>query len=141
MLKECKLYACASGTLGLHLSRAPWDPYPWVSEVQKGSSAQQAGMRNGDTVLELNGCDILGQKIFEIAEQIRQHWINGAAYLTVMIWRNKSNKKSSSCKKLTACDEMEDELNEVSCKILCELIKFETKRFQTKTSLATKGAI
>ncbi|XP_037943716.1 putative uncharacterized protein DDB_G0286901 [Teleopsis dalmanni] len=91
MLKLCKIYGCINGTLGLHLSRAPWDPYPWVSNVQKGSSAYRAGLRTGDTVLEFNGCDVLGQKIFEIAARLQEHWQSGASYVTVVIWRNKSN--------------------------------------------------
>ncbi|XP_012155995.2 uncharacterized protein LOC105664722 [Ceratitis capitata] len=90
MLKICKINACPNGTLGLHLSRAPWDPYPWVSGIQEGSSAEEAGMRVGDTVLEFNGNDVLGQKILEIANRIRAHWQSGATDVTVVIWRNQT---------------------------------------------------
>ncbi|CAD6994382.1 unnamed protein product, partial [Ceratitis capitata] len=90
MLKICKINACPNGTLGLHLSRAPWDPYPWVSGIQEGSSAEEAGMRVGDTVLEFNGNDVLGQKILEIANRIRAHWQSGATDVTVVIWRNET---------------------------------------------------
>ncbi|XP_018791875.1 PREDICTED: uncharacterized protein LOC108970763 [Bactrocera latifrons] len=95
MLKICKINACPNGTLGLHLSRAPWDPYPWVSGIQEGSSAEEAGMRVGDTVLEFNGNDVLGQKIFEIASRIREHWQSGATDVSVVIWRNQTEEDSS----------------------------------------------
>ncbi|XP_039966898.1 uncharacterized protein LOC120778914 [Bactrocera tryoni] len=102
MLKICKINACPNGTLGLHLSRAPWDPYPWVSGIQEGSSAEEAGMRVGDTVLEFNGNDVLGQKIFEIASRIREHWQSGATDVSVVIWRNQAEEVSS-------CSEDNDE--------------------------------
>ncbi|XP_011178230.2 uncharacterized protein LOC105209511 [Zeugodacus cucurbitae] len=105
MLKICKINACPNGTLGLHLSRAPWDPYPWVSGIQEGSSAEEAGMRVGDTVLEFNGSDVLGQKIFEIANRIREHWQSGATDVTVVIWRKQAEEDSS-------CDEDADENTE-----------------------------
>ena len=92
MLSECKLFNCETGTLGLHLSRAPWDPYPWVSNIQPGSTAENAGIRVGDTVMQLNGLDVLGKKISEIAEKLREHWDSGAAYVTIAIWRSKTNQ-------------------------------------------------
>lgn len=52
-IRMCFVRGDANGMLGLHLSRAPWDPYPWVSEVQTDSSAFEAGIRVGDCVLEV----------------------------------------------------------------------------------------
>lgn len=52
-LRTCYVRGDADGMLGLHLSRAPWDPYPWVSGVQGGSSAAAAGINVGDCVLEV----------------------------------------------------------------------------------------
>lgn len=52
-LRTCYVRSDADGMLGLHLSRAPWDPYPWISSVQIGSSAAAAGIRVGDCVLEV----------------------------------------------------------------------------------------
>lgn len=99
MLKSYKIYTCTNGTLGLHLSRAPWDPYPWVSSIQKDSNSYQAGLRIGDCLLELNGQDVLGMKISEIAALLKNHWLNESSnYVTVVIWRNKcsNNKKHSN---------------------------------------------
>lgn len=52
-LRTCYVLGDEDGMLGLHLSRAPWDPYPWVSGVQSGSSAAAAGISVGDCVLEV----------------------------------------------------------------------------------------
>uniref|UniRef100_A0A1A9ZZS0 PDZ domain-containing protein n=1 Tax=Glossina pallidipes TaxID=7398 RepID=A0A1A9ZZS0_GLOPL len=75
MLKSFQIHTYENGTLGLHLTRAPWDPYPWISSIQTGSSAYAAGLRIGDTVLEFNSCDILGLKISEIALLLKSHWL------------------------------------------------------------------
>ncbi|XP_017484416.1 PREDICTED: uncharacterized protein LOC108373086 [Rhagoletis zephyria] len=107
MLKICKINACPNGTLGLHLSRAPWDPYPWVSGIQEGSSAEEAGMCVGDTVLEFNGNDVLGKKIFEIATRIREHWQSGATDVTVVIWRREV-EADSCCSDENEEDDDED---------------------------------
>ncbi|XP_030370976.1 uncharacterized protein LOC115621459 [Scaptodrosophila lebanonensis] len=87
MLQLCTIYGGANGTLGLNLSRAPWDPYPWVSGVQEGSNAQQSGVCLGDTLLELNGFDVLGLRISELATRLRDHWQSGANCVTMMMWR------------------------------------------------------
>ena len=52
-MRKCYVKGDADGMLGLHLSRAPWDPYPWVSGVQNGSNAHEAGIKVGDCVLEV----------------------------------------------------------------------------------------
>lgn len=39
---------------GFHLSRSKWDPYPYISRVDKESYAAHAGLREGDCVLEVN---------------------------------------------------------------------------------------
>ncbi|XP_034130880.1 uncharacterized protein LOC117585491 isoform X2 [Drosophila guanche] len=90
MLQLCTIYACANGTLGLNLSRAPWDPYPWVSGVQEKSNAERGGVRIGDTLLELNGVDILGLRISELANRLAEHWHSGAECVTLMMWRQQA---------------------------------------------------
>lgn len=30
---------------GFHLTRSPWDPYPWISYVEPGSIADKSGLR------------------------------------------------------------------------------------------------
>ncbi|KAH8358859.1 hypothetical protein KR093_002958 [Drosophila rubida] len=86
MLQQC-IIKSPDGALGLNLSRAPWDPYPWVSGVQAESNAQLAGVRIGDTLLQLNGIDVLGMRISELANRLREHWLTGAEHATMMMWR------------------------------------------------------
>lgn len=52
-LRLCCIQWDSQTTLGLHLSRAPWDPYPWISDVTPDSTAYAAGIRSGDCVLEV----------------------------------------------------------------------------------------
>lgn len=96
MLNLCKINACSDGMLGLHLSRAPWDPYPWVSGIQDTSTAYLAGIRIGDTILEVNGFDIVGQKISELAALIRGHWKSGANDVQFLVWRHKTEPNVST---------------------------------------------
>ncbi|KAG5897400.1 hypothetical protein JTB14_013492 [Gonioctena quinquepunctata] len=56
---------------GFQLSRGKWDPYPWVSSVDKESAASFAGLKSGDCVLEVNGEDVIGKRISEIAEIVK----------------------------------------------------------------------
>lgn len=56
---------------GFHLSRSKWDPYPWISAVEEASPADDAGVKNGDCVLEVNGEDIVGKKISDVAEIVK----------------------------------------------------------------------
>ncbi|XP_032595782.1 uncharacterized protein LOC6568014 isoform X1 [Drosophila grimshawi] len=86
MLQQCTIKA-PNGALGLNLSRAPWDPYPWVSGVQAESNAQLGGVCIGDTLLQLNGRDVLGMRISELATRLREHWLSGADQVTLMMWR------------------------------------------------------
>jgi hypothetical protein len=39
---------------GFHLSRSKWDPYPYISQVDKDSFALSSGLQEGDCVLEVN---------------------------------------------------------------------------------------
>ncbi|XP_075222939.1 uncharacterized protein LOC142325279 [Lycorma delicatula] len=69
-LRVCTVTRPLEGSCGFHLSRTTWDPYPWVSEVESGSAAEIAGLQVGDCVLEVNGEDVLGQRIGEVALQV-----------------------------------------------------------------------
>lgn len=71
MLKLFELNVSGDGTLGLDLSRAPWDPYPWISHIRNESNAYAVGLRTGDTLVELNGCNVLGLRIVEIADLLK----------------------------------------------------------------------
>lgn len=39
---------------GFHLSRSKWDPYPYISRVDKDSFASTSGLKEGDCLLEVN---------------------------------------------------------------------------------------
>lgn len=80
--------------LGLHLSRSPWDPYPWC-DVQQKSIAYEAGIRSGDCLLEVNGDDILGKRIIEVANKIKENsgvslllWNAGTDHVSILINRD-----------------------------------------------------
>ncbi|KAJ1521651.1 hypothetical protein ONE63_003297 [Megalurothrips usitatus] len=70
-VRLCEVVRPAAASCGFHLSRTKWDPYPWVSVVEAGSAAHQAGLQVGDCLLEVNGEDVVGQKISEIASRVR----------------------------------------------------------------------
>lgn len=53
-LRLCYVRGSADCQLGLHLSRTPCDPYPWISAVIAGSKAHLAGLRTGDCILEVS---------------------------------------------------------------------------------------
>lgn len=42
------------GGFGFLLSRSKWDPYPYVSKIDEGSSASSSGIKEGDCVLEVS---------------------------------------------------------------------------------------
>lgn len=44
----------ATNGFGFHLSRSKWDPYPYISRVDKDSFASASGLKEGDCVLEVN---------------------------------------------------------------------------------------
>jgi hypothetical protein len=50
--------------------------------VESGSPAETAGLQAGDCVLEVNGEDVLGQRIEEVASRVRAR----ADRVTLMLW-------------------------------------------------------
>uniref|UniRef100_A0A336M0R2 CSON007078 protein n=1 Tax=Culicoides sonorensis TaxID=179676 RepID=A0A336M0R2_CULSO len=75
--------------LGLHLSRAVWDPYPWISDVGVNTSAEKAGIRVGDLLLEVNGYDILGHSVAEVAQKIKETQKNDEFNeVTLLLWNS-----------------------------------------------------
>lgn len=44
----------ATSGFGFHLSRSKWDPYPYISRVDKDSYASASGLKEGDCLLEVN---------------------------------------------------------------------------------------
>lgn len=41
-------------SFGFLLSRSKWDPYPYISRIDKDSPASTSGLKEGDCVLEVN---------------------------------------------------------------------------------------
>lgn len=138
MLQHC-IIKSPNGALGLNLSRAPWDPYPWVSGVQAESNAQLAGVCIGDTLLQLNGLDVLGMRISELANRLREHWLTGAEHATMMMWRQQPNPSGSSDDPNEAAHAVQHGINQQSlqkfatclqhiaqlleCPVCCDVIK------------------
>ncbi|XP_034485492.1 uncharacterized protein LOC117790242 [Drosophila innubila] len=138
MLQQC-IIKSPNGALGLNLSRAPWDPYPWVSGVQAESNAQLAGVCIGDTLLQLNGIDVLGMRISELANKLREHWLTGAGHATMMMWRQQTNSLGSTEDPNEAAHAVQHGINQQSlqkfatclqhiaqlleCPVCCDVIK------------------
>jgi C-terminal processing protease CtpA/Prc len=90
-LRLCDVARPSDGPCGFHLTRTAWDPYPWVSGVENGSPAETAGLQAGDCVLEVNGEDVLGQRIGEIASRVRAR----ADRVTLLLWNAGSDPQCS----------------------------------------------
>ncbi|KAL0269888.1 UNVERIFIED_CONTAM: hypothetical protein PYX00_007473 [Menopon gallinae] len=74
----------SSGSCGFNLTKSKWDPYPWVSTVESGSPAEMAGVQAGDCLLEVNGEDILGLRVKEVANRVKAR----NETVTVMLWNS-----------------------------------------------------
>ncbi|EDW58326.2 uncharacterized protein [Drosophila virilis] len=138
MLQQCTIKA-PNGALGLNLSRAPWDPYPWVSGVQDESNAQLGGVCIGDTLLQLNGKDVLGMRISELATRLSEHWLTGAEHVTMMMWRQQPSGSISTGDSMESTHVVHHGLNQQSlqkfatclqhiaqlleCPVCCDVIK------------------
>ncbi|XP_063221114.1 uncharacterized protein LOC134530319 [Bacillus rossius redtenbacheri] len=86
-VRGCDVERSASASCGFHLSRTQWDPYPWVSGVEAGSAAEAAGLLSGDCVLEVNGEDVLGLKICDVAEKVKAR----ADRVSLLLWNSGSD--------------------------------------------------
>ncbi|GJQ68062.1 hypothetical protein Trydic_g10682 [Trypoxylus dichotomus] len=116
----------ASGNCGFDLTRSKWDPYPWISSVEFGSAAYNAGLKNGDCVLEVNGEDIIGQRISDIANLVKKD-----EHVTLLLWNVGTDPLCSpealccgpmptNLQRLTAC--MSSILNVLECPICLDTI-------------------
>ncbi|XP_063221111.1 E3 ubiquitin-protein ligase sina-like isoform X2 [Bacillus rossius redtenbacheri] len=91
-VRLCEVKRSASASCGFHLSRTQWDPYPWVSGVEAGSAAEAAGLLSGDCVLEVNGEDVLGLKICDVAEKVKAR----ADRVSLLLWNSGSDPQASA---------------------------------------------
>uniref|UniRef100_A0A182HTF2 RING-type domain-containing protein n=1 Tax=Anopheles arabiensis TaxID=7173 RepID=A0A182HTF2_ANOAR len=125
-LRHCFVPADENGCLGLHLSRTPWDPYPWVSGVVDGSGADLAGVRTGDCVLEANGEDLLGLKVIDIARRVRSRRSSRSAPAGVglLLWNSgfeKNNLNPQSLSRFANC--LQGIAGLLECPICLEVIR------------------
>ena len=74
------------------MTRTKWDPYPWIAGVDEGSPAQAAGLKVGDCVLEVNGEDVLGLRVGEIANRAQ----TTAEFVSMLLWNAGSDSKCDS---------------------------------------------
>ncbi|PNF24137.1 hypothetical protein B7P43_G00603 [Cryptotermes secundus] len=91
-LRLCYVSRPSAGYCGFHLTRTAWDPYPWVSKVESGSAAEAAGLQAGDCVLEVNGEDVLGQRVREVASRVRAK----ADRVTLLLWNAGSDPHTAA---------------------------------------------
>uniref|UniRef100_A0A8D8PAK0 E3 ubiquitin-protein ligase SINAT2 n=1 Tax=Culex pipiens TaxID=7175 RepID=A0A8D8PAK0_CULPI len=125
LLRSVFIPAESGGSLGLHLSRTPWDPYPWVSGVLPGSCAEKAGVRIGDCVLEANGEDLLGLKIIEIAKRVRSDKDRSTKPgVSLLLWNSgfeKNNLNPQSLSRFASC--LQGIAGLLECPVCLEVIR------------------
>lgn len=78
-----------NSSCGFHLTKTMWDAYPWVAFVEHESIANRAGLRPGDCLLNIDGTDVLGLKIKDIAVFINER--KDRNNINLRIWRYESN--------------------------------------------------
>ncbi|EFN89922.1 Probable E3 ubiquitin-protein ligase sina-like CG13030 [Harpegnathos saltator] len=83
-LKMQKINRSSNNSLGFHLTKSKWDPFPWISYVENDSPADLAGLRTGDCLLSVDDVDLLGLKIAEIAVLIRKE---DESHINIDVWR------------------------------------------------------
>nr|XP_003699686.1 PREDICTED: uncharacterized protein LOC100875813 [Megachile rotundata] len=84
-LKNIKETKTKDKSYGFHLTKSKWDPYPWVGCVETGSLADTAGLRPGDCLISIDGKDLVGLKIKQIATLIQCYQDDN---IKLYVWRN-----------------------------------------------------
>ncbi|KAF7991423.1 hypothetical protein HCN44_002985 [Aphidius gifuensis] len=80
---------------GFHVTRSKWDPYPWVGYVEPASVADFSGLRSGDCLLEIDGIDVVGLRVKEIASLIKKE---PGTIINLQVWRNtEQNNYQDTC--------------------------------------------
>lgn len=69
---------------GFNLTRGKWDPYPWICSVETNSVSELAGVKEGECLLSVNGKDVVGEKISDIAEFVK----NGSDRVILLVWNS-----------------------------------------------------
>ncbi|XP_057328562.1 uncharacterized protein LOC130669585 isoform X2 [Microplitis mediator] len=78
---------------GFHLTRSPWDPYPWISYVEPGSIADKSGLKAGDCLLDINATDIVGLRVKEIASLIKRE---PGVTIDLQVWRHDGDENQDT---------------------------------------------
>ncbi|XP_053698770.1 uncharacterized protein LOC128745715 [Sabethes cyaneus] len=125
-LRNVFIQADGNSSLGLHLSRTPWDPYPWISGVTPGSRAEKAGVCVGDCVLEANGEDLLGLKIVDIAKLVKHGKLNQSVKpsISLLLWNSgfeKNNLNPQSLSRFASC--LQSIAGLLECPVCLEIIR------------------
>lgn len=81
-IRICKIEKNRTGSYGFHLTRTKWDPYPWIAGIDDGSIAQASGLKVGDCILEVNGEDVIGLRVGEIANKA----LSAFEHITMLLW-------------------------------------------------------
>ncbi|XP_071866133.1 uncharacterized protein [Bombus fervidus] len=84
ILENIKKTKAIGKSCGFHLTRSKWDPYPWISHIETGSIADHAGLRAGDCLISIDGKDLIGLKVKQIAALIHNY---EGCDLKLFIWR------------------------------------------------------
>ncbi|XP_043600622.1 uncharacterized protein LOC122575580 isoform X2 [Bombus pyrosoma] len=108
ILENIKKTKAIGKSCGFHLTKSKWDPYPWISHIETGSIADHAGLRTGDCLISIDGKDLIGLKVKQIAALV--HHYEGCD-LKLFIWRyiNEGEKETGIAVK--------GPLPEVACKL------------------------
>ncbi|XP_076759704.1 uncharacterized protein LOC143428591 isoform X1 [Xylocopa sonorina] len=90
-LKEAKILG---KTCGFHLTKSKWDPYPWISHIETNSLADIAGLKVGDCLISVDGKDLIGLKIKQIAALVHHY---RECDLKLFVWRyiNEEERKET----------------------------------------------
>ncbi|KAK1122734.1 hypothetical protein K0M31_009176 [Melipona bicolor] len=109
ILKNIKETKTLGKSYGFHLTKSKWDPYPWISHIETGSLADKAGLRAGDCLVSIDGKDLIGLKIKQIAALVHYEKYD----LKLFVWRciNEEEKEKGTGIALKG------PLPEVACKL------------------------
>ncbi|XP_003696028.1 uncharacterized protein LOC100868468 isoform X1 [Apis florea] len=84
ILENIKEAKALGKSCGFHLTKSKWDPYPWINHIEVNSLADIAGLRVGDCLISIDGKDLLGLKIKQIAGLVHHYQ---ECNLKLSIWR------------------------------------------------------
>lgn len=111
---------------GFRLTRSRWDPYPWVSAVDDDSAAETAGVQPGDCLLEVNGIDVVGKRISEVAEMVRSR----TGLVSLLLWNAGVDPLCNQ-----EVRKLKEDVHPLSLDIFCVLNVFSLNNYVTNTKI------